>query len=97
MDETLREFFLCICTIADRLSAVSIRIFSAGLDKNGCLDYNEFIFELNIWCLYNTHISFGRYITDCGERPRAVFCICFSFLIHNPKSRNRKVAKMTTE
>ena len=60
MDETLREFFLCICTFAARLSAVSIRIFSAGLDKNGCLDYNEFIFELNIWCLYNTHISFGR-------------------------------------
>lgn len=24
------------------------KISSTGLDRNGCLDYNEFIFELNI-------------------------------------------------
>ena len=35
------------------------KISSMGLDRNGRLDYNEFIFELNILCLYNTLISFS--------------------------------------
>ena len=76
--QALRELFLCICTIADRLSAAPQKFSSMVLDRNGCLHYNEFIFELNI---YITHISFSRYIADCGDIPWAVFCICF-FLSH---------------
>ena len=46
MGGALREFSICICTIADR--RLPQKFSSAGLDKNECLDYNEFVFELNI-------------------------------------------------
>ena len=65
------------------------KFFRQGLTETDVAVTIEFIIEL----VYNINIFglIGRYITDCGENPRAVFCICFSFLIHNQKSRSRKV------